>query len=216
MIKELVNTIQVKLSEVGLDTRQVDFKELVDRTVGALQRPAVNISINSASFDQVTLNKYKAMMVISLYVLVQNLKGEKFSRENIYELLEGLTQALTCQKFDLDLQDAIRPSSWSNVTDKVFADAGYEIYQMNFMTSYIFTKSAAAEDGTDDLGVLERIVNKYFLQPDDGVEDAEGIVLLNQVAGGNAYTKSGTGLKAGRARTENEGSVYGGKAGSTS
>jgi hypothetical protein len=90
------------------------------------------------------------------------------------------------QDLGLNLQDHLRPLSFNNVTDKNFSDAGYSIYQINFLASYNFKKESPDDD---EAVALRTIVSDYFLQDpvDDGVSDGQTIVILNGVWGGSPW-----------------------------
>ena len=217
MIKELSLEILNTLNAAGLDTQQISFQEIVDRQVGALERPAVNISVDQGTFQKVTMTSYKSMIVVSLYIMIQNVAGEKERRFTVYDLLEAIVSTLLLKDFGLSLQDHMRPQSFNNVTDKKFSDAGYSIYQINFLTSFIFTKEPSEEE--QDIGILKTIVSDFFLQDptDDGISDKQTIVTFITVNGGNAYTSDQTEIiYGGRARTNNYREIiYGGKANTT-
>lgn len=215
MIKELSLGILNKLNAAGLETQQISFQEIVDRQIGALERPAVNISINQSSFQKVTMTKYKAGLTVSLYIMIQNVGGEKERRFAIYDLIEAIISTLLLQDFGLCLQDPMRPQSFNNVSDKKFTDAGYSIYRINFFTSFIFVKEPSEEE--QDIGILKSIVSDYFLQDptDDGISDGQTIVSFVTVNGGNAYSKASEIIYGGRAQSKFEEIIYGGKANTT-
>ena len=216
MIKELSLKILDRLNLAGLQTKQIDFKGIIDRQIGALDRPAVNISINQSSFTKVTLNKYKAALVVSLFLLIQNVSGEKQRRFAIYDLIEAIIRTLILQDFGLDLQDKLRPTSFNNVTDKQFSDAGYSIYQIDFYTTFIFTRELSEDES--DVGILRTIVSDYFLQDptDDGVSDGQTIVTVANISGGNAFSSAVESIYGGRAKSSFRlPNIYGGKANST-
>ena len=216
MIKELSLKILDRLNAAGIQTQQIAFQEIIDRQVGALERPAVNISINQSAFTKVTLTKYKAALVVSLFLMIQNVAGEKQRRFAIYDLIEEIISTLILQDFGLALQDHLRPTAFNNVTDKQFSDTGYSIYQIDFYTSIIFTKQPSDEER--DIGILRTIVSDYFLQDptDDGVSDGQTIVTVANIFGGNAFTAYEEKIYGGRAKSSFRlGDIYGGKANST-
>jgi len=187
MLADVSLKILDKLNAAGIQTNQIDFNEIVDRQVGALERPAVNISINHSTFQKVTMNKYKSVFIVSLYLLVQDVAGEKERRFKVYDLIEAIVNSLLLQDLGLDLQDHLRPQSYNNVTDKKFSDAGYAIYQLDFLASFNFRKETS--DDEKDLGALRTIVSDYFLQDpkDDGVSDGQTIITLNLMWGGSPW-----------------------------
>ena len=180
MITEIVNAIAETLEEAGVDTQQISFQEIIDRKVGALQRPAVNISVNSCRFTRITFNTYKADLVVTLTVMVQNLMGESTARTNVYDLLHALIQALYQVSMNLDLQDKMLPAQFTNVTDSNYAGAGYQVYQLDFNCSYNYTKEEEFDEG-----MLARIVNTYMLVGQD--PQTPRTLELDEVYGGTAW-----------------------------
>ena len=200
MLKDICLEILNRLEYKGLQTSKISFDELVDKKVGALSRPAVNISINSSTFKKVTMQTYKAIPVISLFIMVQDLSNEESRRFQIYDLLEEIVNYLILQNLGLELQDDLLLQGWTNVTDEKYAGAGYQVYQINFTCSFNFTK----ESDEDDWGEFESIKTEYYLNPnDDGVCDQEGLIDLAEIYGGTALI------------LHSEDAMYGGRAGST-
>jgi hypothetical protein len=129
-------------------------------------------------------------------------------------LIEAIIATLILQDFGLPLQDALRPLSYNNVTDKTFSDAGYIIYQIDFYASFIFVKEATDDE---DFGALRTIVSDFYLQsPDDGVSDGQTIVSLSRLYGGTAWSTAVATTFGGHANSGfNYKPIYGGKASST-
>ena len=208
MMKQISEAILEYLQDAGIDTRQIDYKEIVDRQVGALQRPAVNISISSGNWGKVVMDKRKLNLTISLLLMIQNTKGEKERRFDAYSIIESITSALFIISMDLDLQDLIKPVSFQDVTDNKFADAGYQIYQVNFTCSYMF------ETIKEDLGLLRTIVNNYTM--DDEIKLTT--ILTSGYWGGSAanHGKLEDAIFGGRANTEfRQDPIWGGNARTT-
>lgn len=214
MDEEISNRILFSIRKAGLKADSIDFSELVNRKVGALQQPAISISINTGNFQKVTLTTYKKINMVGIYLIVSNLRGEEARRFAVYQLLIGIVKILLLNKLELPLQDPLKPVSFAQVTDDKFMSAGLIIYELTMSCSYNIDFEAE-----EDLGDLESIYNYYFLQDpvDDGVSDTEGIVELYGVRGGNAYSVYRLPeTYGGRAATKyEEAPVYGGKAGST-
>jgi len=215
MGKRISTEILFKLKSAGIQTDDIDFQEIQDRNVGALQRPVANISINSGAFTKVTLTTYKQAIIVSVFLMVQELRGEYARRFMIYELVTQIAKVLLLEKLGLPLQDPLIPRSFNNVTDSKFADGGYIIYQLDFSCSFNIEK-----EPEEDLGLLKLIVNQYFLQDptDDGVLDAEGRVDLVTAYGGDAYSELfiKPSVYGGRAGSDYPAAgIYGGKAGSS-
>jgi hypothetical protein len=181
-LPEISTAILSALEDGGIETRQIDYKEITDRQVGSLQRPAVNISVNAGNWTKITLDKRKLNVNVSLLLLVQNIKGEKERRFDIYNLMESIASTLFIVSMDLDLQDLLKPVSFVNVTDSRYNDAGYILMQMEFTCSYIY------ETVKEDLGVLREIVNSYI--SDDEIIGDERSLTVASIYGGTAWVSN--------------------------
>jgi len=205
MMKEISEAILEYLQDAGINTRQIDYKEIVDRQVGSLQRPAVNISISRGNWEKVTMDKRKLNLTISLLLMVQNAKNEKKRRYDSYSIIEAISSALFIISMGLDLQDLIKPVSFQDVTDNKFADAGYQIYQVNFTCSYMY------EQVKEDFGLLRTIVNNYTM--DDEIKLTT--ILTSGYWGGSAseHGRLEDAIFGGRANTEfRQDPIWGGNA----
>ena len=138
MLQEISQAILSSLQDAGIDTREISYKEIVNRKVGALQRPAVCISISAGNWTKVTMDKSKLNLTVSLLLMVQNVNNEKKRRFDVYRLMESIATALFIVSLDLDLQDLLKPQSFSDITDNYYAGAGYQMFQMNFSCSYLY------------------------------------------------------------------------------
>lgn len=206
----LSTAISEKLNSAGIETVQIDFEQLQIRQVGALSRPAINISINQATYQKVTMSSYKATLIVTLYLFVANLRKERDRRFMILDLLEAIVDALLLEKLGLPLQDPLTPQSFDNVTDLTSAGAGQQIYQLKFSCSHNFTK---VPDSEKDLGRLKKIVVDYFLHPnDDGIKDASSEISLTGVDGGDAYSEYGRQVDGGSAGSKHKDKYDGGDA----
>lgn len=167
MLIELTEAILDSLKANGLDVREIGFKDLIDRQLN-LTRPAVNISINQARAEQVTLTTYKYRLTVSLVIIFGHLmggaRGEGKRKEGIYKLIESISDFLTLQNFGLALENPMIPMGFRNITTYDVAKAGYQIYELQFWASYNVTKQ-----DTDDLGTLNSILAMYWLKPHDNV-----------------------------------------------
>lgn len=179
MAEQVCRKILERLNAAGVETKQISFQEMQDRNVGALSRPVVNISINSATFNKITLTTYKCILGLILYLMISDLRGEEQRRFQILNLIEAIVNALFLRKLGLELQNPLMPLSFANVTDEKYASAGYQLYELRFSCSFNYTKETVWDD-VEDLGLLETIVTNYFLQDpkDDGVADATGKITL--------------------------------------
>jgi len=193
MTENVCRSILNKLQSSGIETRQLAFQEMLDRNVGALQRPAINISVNSARFQKITLYDYRCFLELTLYLMASdlNLNGEEKRRFIIHNLIEGITDSLFLKKLGLELQDPITPMSFANVTDERFSSAGYIIYELKFSTSFNFEKDASNSDEMSDDGVINSIVTDFYLQDpsDDGISDSTSSLTLDGVYGGTPFTE---------------------------
>ena len=160
MIKSIVDKIAEKLKTGGLEISSVDFSELVNRTTGAISKPVANISINSGKFKKITLTTFQNEITISIYLMVQELRGEGMCRQVVSELIDGIVQLLLMDDLDGTLQEKLSPSTFTNVTDQKYSDAGYLIYKIDFYCSYNITATGKDEDNR---GMLKGIFNKYYL-----------------------------------------------------
>ncbi|MCK5450261.1 MAG: hypothetical protein KAI70_00695 [Candidatus Omnitrophica bacterium] len=214
MGQEISNKIMFHLVKSGIEADHIGFDKLVDRQVGALQRPVANIAIDSGSFKKITLTSYKQFITISIFMMIQDLRSEEARRFKAYKLLTQIAKVLMLEKLGLDLQDPIMPTTFENVTDEKYSSAGYSIYKLDLTCSFNIEK-----DFEKDLGTLHSIVNEYYLQEpsDDGIEDMEGLVVLQGICGGSADTVfKAAGVYGGRAGTTyTKPARYGGRAGST-
>ena len=178
MIMELTEKILDALKNNGLDVREIGFKDLIDKTIN-LTRPAVNITVNAARSQKVTLNTYKWMCTVSLNLVFSNLKGgylgEAKRKEGIYKLIEAISNYLSLQKFGLELENPLIMDRFRNITTYDLAKAGYQLYELAFWCSFNVTY----EDPRDkDEGELRSIYAKYFLEPDSTSIRSDSTVIL--------------------------------------
>lgn len=188
MSEKVCRAVLNELNASGVETKQLSFQQMRDRKIGALSRPAINISINSATFKKITLTTYKCVTGLTLYLMVSNLslRYEEQGRFIILRLLEAIIDALFLKKLGLELQDPLLPLGFNNVTDEDYAGRGYQLYELKFSTSFNFEK----DPDVSDEGLLRTIVTQYFLQDpsDDGVYDTSGEISLVGVYGGNSVS----------------------------
>ena len=214
MSEKICRAVLNELNVSGVETKQLSFQEMQDRNVGALARPAVNISINSATFKKITLTTYKCVTGLTLYLMVSDLRGEAQRRFAILSLIEAMIDALFLKKLGLELQDPLLPLGFANVTDEKYAGAGYQLYELKFSTSFNFEK----DPDVSDEGLLRTIVTQYFLQDpsDDGVYDTSGEISLVGVYGGTPYSVfRGAGIYGGHPNSKfGNNPIYGGHPGS--
>jgi hypothetical protein len=162
MITEVTTSILDLLEADGLDVRQVDFKDLIDRKLN-LTRPAVNISINMGDAEQVTLTTYKMWLQVSLIVVFQHLKDEAHRKEGVFAILDAMNASLVCQRPFGMMENILIPVSFRNVTTSEYSQAGCQLYELKYKTSVTYTYN----DRLDDFGTLKGLLLKYYLQPRD-------------------------------------------------
>ena len=192
MMAEVVEAVLNKFKADGLDVRQVGFKDLVDGTLN-LTRPAVNATVQTASFEMVTQKTYRAACNLNLFVVFQTLRGgtegDARRKSGTYEIVEAIIQSLVLQDLGLDLQLPLHPVSFRNVTTPEYAKAGIAVYEIVMAFAYNFTW----EDKSDDWGMLNSMVTKYYLQPRDytgmyGQTGPEAENIITTVTGINPIT----------------------------
>ena len=166
MIAALAEAITSKLKADGLDIREIGYRDLVDGTTINLTKPAVNVVVQSATYQQVTMTTYKARCDVSVYVVIQNMKpgipGDAQRREAVYAILEGVTQSLMIQKFVDEVEDMegpLFPESFRAVTSPEYARAGFQMYELRFWCTMAFTQA----DPAGDLGPFLSILANYYL-----------------------------------------------------
>lgn len=176
MMIELTQAILDHLKANGLDTREIGFKDLIDKTIN-LTRPAVNISINQGRGQKVTLTSWKWMITVTLTVIIQNVKGgysgEGKRKEAVYNLIEAISDSLFLHDFGLGLENPLFLERFRNITTYDWARAGYQLYELNFWTSY----NVKYEDPKDkDMGALRQIMAQYYFPPDSST--IQGVDLI--------------------------------------
>jgi hypothetical protein len=165
MLAELTSAILEKLSLEGLDTSEISFKDLIDKTIN-LTRPAVNIVVNQAGYEKCSMQSWKAKVVVSLIVVFQNLQGgrlgEQRRKEGIYKLIESIVNILLLERLDLRLENPLMPSGVRNITSADYARAGVQMYELTFTCSYLVSKVIE-----EDMGTIKSIMAQYFLEPNN-------------------------------------------------
>lgn len=164
----LTEAILDALKAKGLDVQEINFKDLLDGTIN-IRKPAVNITINTGGAQRVNLaGTYKYMIIVSLIVVFNTAKGgpigEAQRKQGIYDLIVSVARFLNGQKFGLPLENYLVIKGFRNITTKAYATAGYQLYNMDFSTSFLVD----AEDGNyADEGTVESILTKYWICPPD-------------------------------------------------
>jgi hypothetical protein len=191
MIAEVTEGILNRLKADGLEVKEIAFKDLIHQKL-ILQRPAASVVVQTGDFKQVTLTSYKVRLDVSVFIVFQGLRagveGDARRKAGTYKILEAVVQSLLLQDLGLDLENPLIPTSFRNVTTTELYDAGYQVYQLVFWCSYVFTKNEPADE---DYGVLQRMLVDYYLDPRDytgmigvtGPEASDLILLPTGVAG---------------------------------
>lgn len=176
-----------KLNAGGLDTKHIDFEELLTGNIGSLAKPKINISINDGVFAKMTMWKRKCKPNVMLHLILQNMRGEEKRRFGILKLIESIINVIDNQDLGLNLQDNFKAQNFTNVTTDDYAEKGYILYKINFTCSFVYDTPNA---DYDDIGELKLIMNNFFLQEptDNGVADLTGQVDLATEIGGDAYS----------------------------
>lgn len=171
MISDICRAILDKLNTAGIDVRQIELRDLVNRTL-SLRGPSVNVAADAGALTPLTMTTYKVTLDVSLIIVLKHLGGEEKARLETQDILDALIQAFTLTDLGLELQDPLVPSSFRNITDKEYADAGFQMYQLVLRCAYNVTKESTEEDW----GILTSILTKYYLQPrgDTGMQGVTG------------------------------------------
>ena len=88
-------------------------------------------------------------------------QGEGQRKAKIYDLVEGISNYLTLQDFDLPLENPLYPMGFINITNAKLAKAGYQLYQLRFWTAWTVDKEDMYPNSLD----LKSIVAQYTLEP---------------------------------------------------
>jgi hypothetical protein len=187
MLIDISTGILFKMQQGGLEIKEIDYDQVVDGEVGAISRPAVNISINKGVFQKVTMTAKKCIPTISLFLHIYDVRSEQGRRFKVYKLIEGIINTLNGSDLNLELQDNLKPINFLYTTRDDLARAGYIVYQFDFTCSFNFEEE---NESNVDLGEMKTIVNSFYLQDpvDDGIEDQSGEIDLVTEYGGNAYS----------------------------
>jgi len=196
MLDKISEKILEHLNKNGLDVQDIDFNQLVDRQTGSIMRPKVNISIDSGVHKKVTMTTYKQIPVISLFLVTQNLGGEKKSRFAAYKLLDAIVNNLLITDLGLPLQDKLTPLNFQNITDEEYARAGFSLYQIDFTCSFNYTATLEIDA---DQGELLKIVNTYYV---DNSETMVSEVNTSDVNAGGAFSQHIENISGGLAGTK--------------
>ena len=167
ILTDLTQAILDALKNQGLDVKEIGFKDLIDGTIN-LGAPAVNITINTASSQRVTLFTYKYKVVVSLIIVFPWRKGgpvgEAQRKAGVYDLLVSIANFIQGQKFGLPLENYITMQGFRNITSEKYAKAGYQLYVSDFWTSF---NVDAQQPEYADQGTISAILADYWITPPD-------------------------------------------------
>ena len=163
---KLAQAILDKMAAGGIETMDLDWKKILSGQVGALRRPAISVAIDQGTYKKITMTTYKAFVLVTLFLMVSNVsvRGEQMARRQVIDLVDAIVNVLLLEKLGLPLQDPLIPTTFSNITPLDKANAGYQIYQLQFTCSYNFTK-IPDEEGGANAALLKKIVLDYYLHP---------------------------------------------------
>ena len=133
-----------------------------DRTI----RPWVRVLITDVKFRKLTANKYKAVLVLSVGLEIQNLKDDGERRKAAYPVISGIIELLSNSRLGIDI-DPLVPVRASDTTPyDIEASTGTLRYQIDFTTGMQITIPEI------DAGNLLKLSVDYFLRPGDDIADA--------------------------------------------
>ena len=181
MIAELVDAIVQDLTDHGLEVKEFNYKDLVTKDTITLQRPSVSVIVSQSKAKQVSRSTYKYILTVSLLVTVgkpkQTPTGERAKKTAVYELLEAIAQTIQLKHYKkegLELENPLIPMGFKNITPYELYKASFQVYQINFWTSYNVTW----QDPEDrDRGTLEKILNTYYLTDSTSTTAADLLTL---------------------------------------
>jgi hypothetical protein len=173
MIGAILTGISTSLSSAGLDVTEIAYKDLIDGTKN-LRLPAVNIMINNARMERITVGQhlptFKHVVTVSLLLIVPfmgpSIQRELDRKEKISDLIEAIVNRLTNKKFGLSLENPLFPLSWRNITTLELAMVQRQMYQVDFWCS--FTTSAEDDDTSDQ--DITAILMEVWKVPDYDME----------------------------------------------
>jgi len=129
-------------------------------------RPWVRVLITDVKFRKLTANKYKAVLVLSVGLEIQNLKDDGERRKAAYPIIMGIINLISNNRLGIDI-DPLVPVRASDTTPyDVESSVGTLRYQIDFSTGMQVTIPEA------DAGDLLKLSVDYFLRPGDDVADA--------------------------------------------
>jgi phage gp37-like protein len=164
----IVARIQTKLTEA---VTRID----VQRGIEGTPQPAVYVSVEEGIFTRVTDDVIRQTVTIYVDVVFSNLQSEAQRRKGVYPIMEGVLGCLFGQKLGLEITP-LAPKSFRNTTTPELKEKGLIAYALELNTSYHIRRMD--DEVVTDLLTVGLL---YYLQPDDGVADAEDLVTL-QVA----------------------------------
>jgi phage gp37-like protein len=131
--------------------------------------PAVTVAIYDGKFE-VSGKKLYALCPLHVQLRFSNAKGEEERRDGINPLVVAVTKLLNGQRLGLKIQGLIPRNFKEVTTEKDFTD-NLIVYDLEFFTKFELETEADPEE-------FLQIALQYYLQPNDGAQDAEDVVLV--------------------------------------
>jgi hypothetical protein len=135
--------------------------------------PAVCIATERVAFRRIDDGTIRWTPLIIVYLVFKNVSNSRDRRHGAYPILEGIVRLLSFQTLGLGIEP-LMPGDADEIDHRALTDRGLIGFKISFTTSFDVSKFVAEDTAVKFLtsGI------KYYVQPDDGVEDAQDIVLL--------------------------------------
>jgi len=168
MIAELIDKIESKLIQSGLQVKEINFKDLVTEKTQTIGKPSVSIVCDQSTARKLAMNTYNYRIIVSLILTTHKLptmvpRAEKTKKQQVYELIEAIIDTIQLQKFGLDLENGLIPMGFRYITPYPLYEKGYQVYQIQFWSSFNVKHVPAADE---DKGTLLSILAQYEFPPD--------------------------------------------------
>lgn len=131
--------------------------------------PWVRALVTGIDFKKLTINKYKAAIVLSVGIEVKNLKGDRERREKAYPVIRGVLLLLAGNRLGLDIDPLVPLRANDTTPYDEESSVGTLRYQIDFSTATQITVPEA------DAGDLLKLSVDYFLRPGDDVADTSDV-----------------------------------------
>jgi hypothetical protein len=155
----------------GIPDINIDVGVPVDTVI----RPWVRALISDIKFKKLTVNKFKAQVILSVGLEVGNLKSDKDRRKAAYPVVRGIILFLSNNALGLDIDPLVPLRAADTTPYDIETNVGTLRYQIDFSTGMQVTIPET------DAGDLLKLSVDYFLKPGDAVADASDEVDLTGV-----------------------------------